>query len=89
MKTMADETKNDSKAVDAERPRQGLFSWIANAPTFFAEVRQEGNKVTWPTWAETRVTTIAVFIMILMAVLFFAAVDWVLSSVVRIVLNAV
>ena len=66
-----------------------MFSWIASAPTFFAEVRQEANKVTWPTWAETRVTTIAVFIMIFMAVLFFAAVDWVLSNLVRIVLNAV
>jgi preprotein translocase subunit SecE len=89
MKTMADETKNDNKAVEAERPRQGFFSRLANAPAFFAEVRQEANKVTWPTWAETRVTTIAVFIMIFMAVIFFAVVDWVLSNLVRIVLNAV
>jgi preprotein translocase subunit SecE len=89
MKTMADDTKNENKAVEAERPRQGLFSWIANAPSFFAEVRQEANKVTWPTWAETRTTTIAVFIMIGLAVVFFAVVDWVLSTVVRLVLNAV
>ena len=85
--TMAD--KNESKAVEPARPRQGFFSWIANAPTFFAEVRQEANKVTWPTWAETRVTTVAVFIMIIMAVIFFAGVDWVLSTIVRFVLNAV
>ncbi len=87
--TMTDNTKNDNKAVEPERPRQGIFSWITNAPQFFAEVRQEANKVTWPTWAETRVTTIAVFVMIFMAVLFFAAVDWALSTIVRLVLNAV
>jgi preprotein translocase subunit SecE len=90
MKTMADDNKNEGgKAVDAERPRRGFFSWITNAPTFFAEVRQEANKVTWPTIAETRVTTIAVFMMILLAVVFFAVVDWVLSSLVQFVLNAV
>jgi preprotein translocase subunit SecE len=87
--TMSDNTKNNGKAVEPARPRQGIFSWIANAPAFFAEVRQEANKVTWPTWAETRVTTIAVFIMIMMAVVFFAGVDWALSTVVRLVLNAV
>jgi preprotein translocase subunit SecE len=87
--TMSDNTKNDGKAVEPARPRRGIISWIANAPAFFAEVRQEANKVTWPTWAETRVTTIAVFIMIMMAVVFFAGVDWALSTVVRLVLNAV
>lgn len=86
---MSDNTKNGGKAVEPARPRQGFFSRIANAPAFFAEVRQEANKVTWPTWAETRVTTIAVFIMIMMAVVFFAGVDWALSTVVRLVLNAV
>jgi preprotein translocase subunit SecE len=90
MKTMADNTKNNGdKAVDQERPRQGFFARLANAPAFFAEVRQEANKVTWPTVAETRVTTIAVFIMIGLAVVFFAAVDWGLSTIVRLVLNAV
>ena len=88
--TMANDSKNESgKAVEQEQPRPGLFARIMNAPQFFAEVRQEANKVTWPTWAETRVTTIAVFIMILLAVVFFALVDWALSNIVRLVLNAV
>ena len=87
---MADNTKNDgSKAVEQEGPRPGFFARLANAPAFFAEVRQEANKVTWPTIAETRVTTIAVFVMIGLAVVFFAIVDWALSTVVRFVLNAV
>ena len=90
MKTMAEDNKNDgSKAVDVERPRRGFFGWLTNAPTFFAEVRNEAYKVTWPTFDETRMTTIAVFVMIMLAVVFFAAVDFVLSTVVRLVLNAV
>ena len=92
MKTMAGENKGTGggggKAVEPAPPRQSLFGWLANAPEFFAQVRQEGAKVTWPTIQETRVTTIAVFMMILLAVVFFAVVDWVLSNGVRLILNA-
>ena len=86
---MADESKSGSKAVEPAAQRPGMLSWITRAPAFFAEVRQEGAKVTWPTIAETRVTTIAVFIMILLSVIFFAIVDFSLSTIVRFVLNAV
>jgi preprotein translocase SecE subunit len=94
MKTMADQQGKGGgggggKAVEPVPPRAGFFSWITRAPSFFAEVNQERLKVTWPTLAETRVTTIAVFVMILLSVFFFAGVDWVLSNVVRIVLNLV
>jgi preprotein translocase subunit SecE len=90
MKTMADETKNASgKAVEPAAPRQGILTWITKAPEFFAQVRQEAAKVTWPTLAETRVTTIAVFIMIAMSIVFFALVDFALSTIVKFVLSAV
>jgi len=95
MKTMADEKKNASggggggKAVEPAPPRAGLFSWITKGPEFFAQVRQEGSKVTWPTLAETRVTTIAVFIMIAMSIVFFAFVDFALSTLVKYVLSLV
>ncbi|MBL8780544.1 MAG: preprotein translocase subunit SecE [Alphaproteobacteria bacterium] len=93
MKTMADDKKNVSgggaggKAVEPAPPRAGFFSWITKAPEFFAQVRQEGAKVTWPTLAETRVTTIAVFIMIVMSIVFFALVDFGLSTIVKYVLS--
>ena len=93
MKTMADGQGKGGggggKAVEPTPPRASLLSWITGAPAFFAEVRQEGQKVTWPTIAETRVTTIAVFIMLLMSVVFFAIVDFVLSNVVKFVLGLV
>ena len=90
---MADENKNggsgSGKSVEPAAPRQSFLSRIMSAPEFFAQVRQEASKVTWPTIAETRVTTIAVFIMILMSIVFFAVVDFSLSTIVRFVLNAV
>ena len=91
MKTMADknESGGSGKAVEPAPPRQGFLTWITKAPQFFAEVRQEGAKVTWPTIAETRVTTIAVFIMILLSIVFFAFVDFALSNVVKFVLGLV
>ncbi|TDQ77743.1 protein translocase subunit secE/sec61 gamma [Dongia mobilis] len=42
---------------------------------FFRQVRQEVQKVTWPTRKETTVTTVMVFIMVVLASLFFFLVD--------------
>jgi preprotein translocase subunit SecE len=46
---------------------------------FFEEVRTETGKVTWPTWKETWLTTLVVFIMVVLTMLFFFAVDSVLG----------
>jgi preprotein translocase subunit SecE len=45
---------------------------------FVQEVREEANKVTWPTRKEVTTTAIMVFIMIVLASLFFFVVDTVL-----------
>jgi preprotein translocase subunit SecE len=42
---------------------------------FFRQVRQEVQKVTWPTRKETTVTTVMVFVMVVLASLFFFVVD--------------
>ncbi|MDF2765417.1 MAG: secE [Rhodospirillales bacterium] len=49
---------------------------------FFRQVRQEVSKVTWPTRKETMITTAMVFVMVVLASLFFLAVDWILGSAV-------
>ena len=49
---------------------------------FFQEVRQEVSKVTWPTRKETMITTAMVFVMVVLAALFFMAVDWILGTAV-------
>jgi preprotein translocase subunit SecE len=42
---------------------------------FLQEVRAEAQKVTWPTRKETTVTTIMVFIMVVIASIFFLVAD--------------
>ena len=52
-----------------------------NSPVdFFRQVNQERKKVTWPTRKETTITTIMVFIMVVVASLFFLAVDTILAT---------
>ena len=51
-----------------------------NPVEFFRQVRQEVAKVTWPTRKETGITTAMVFAMVVMASLFFLAVDSILST---------
>lgn len=45
---------------------------------FLQEVRAEGQKVTWPTRKETTVTTIMVFVMVVLASIFFLVADQVM-----------
>ena len=54
---------------------------------FLAQVRDEGRKVTWPTRKETTVTTIMVFIMVVIASLFFTIVDQILRWAVGLILG--
>ena len=52
---------------------------------FFRQVRQETTKVTWPTRKETMISTVMVFVMVIIAALFFFAVDQLLSTGVKLV----
>jgi len=54
---------------------------------FLRQVRQEVGKVTWPTRRETLQTTAMVFLMVILAAVFFFVVDFVLGHAVRYVLN--
>ena len=58
-----------------------------NPGQFVREVRQEVSKVTWPTRKETAVTTGMVFLMVILAALFFFLVDQVLAFGVRQILG--
>ncbi len=54
---------------------------------FIRQVRQETAKVTWPTRRDTTISTILVFIMVVLAALFFFTVDQILSFIVRQILS--
>lgn len=46
---------------------------------FFGNIKQEWNKMTWPTNKEMKLYTSQVFVFMLILTLFFAAVDGVIS----------
>jgi len=54
-----------------------------NPAQFIKEVRQETSKVTWPSRKEAMVSTGMVFVMVVIAALFFFLVDQVLQSGVK------
>lgn len=58
-----------------------------NPVEFGREVRREVAKVTWPTRKETMITTGMVFVMVILASLFFLVVDQVLGFGVRAILG--
>jgi preprotein translocase subunit SecE len=60
---------------------------IGSPVEFLRQVRQEVGKVTWPTRKETGVTTAMVFVMVIVAAIFFFLVDLALGHVVRFVLG--
>ncbi|MEM7730793.1 MAG: preprotein translocase subunit SecE [Pseudomonadota bacterium] len=55
--------------------------------TYLAQVQQEGRKVVWPSWKETRQTTILVMICVVLFGVFFFFVDFLIGIVVPWVLN--
>jgi preprotein translocase subunit SecE len=54
---------------------------------FVREVRQEISKVTWPTRKELLVTTVSVFVMAILAALFFFLVDQIIAWIVQLILG--
>ncbi len=54
---------------------------------YIKEVKQEAKKVTWPSRKETIASTIAVFIMVIMASIFLYLSDQILAYLVSLVLG--
>ena len=54
---------------------------------FLQEVREEADKVTWPSRRETLITTAMVFVMVAVASMFFLVADQVIRIVVTFVLG--
>jgi len=70
------------------RPRPPDVSrFMANPFQFLQDVRTEATKVTWPSRRETLITTILVILMVLVASLFFVAVDQGLRLIVTFILK--
>ncbi len=67
--------------ADAVAPRKRT-----SIPQFASQVRAEGRKIVWPSRKETWITSVMVFIMVLIASIFFFVVDTGLAFASRFVL---
>jgi preprotein translocase subunit SecE len=54
---------------------------------FLQEVRSETNKVTWPTRKEVGITTMMVFVLVIVAAIFFTAADQIIRFLLTLVLG--
>ena len=58
---------------------------LINPIQFFRQVRQEVNKVNWPTRRETAISTGMVVVMVVLASIFFLLVDQFFAWAVRLI----
>ena len=82
---MADVTKKTADSGDAEA---SVPARRVSPVEFFQQVRREAKKVTWPSWKETWLTTMMVFIMVGLTMVFFFVVDTVLAFGERLLIGA-
>ena len=82
---MADLTKRNGEAGDAEA---ALPTRRVSPIEFFQQVRREAKKVTWPSWKETWLTSVMVFIMVGLTMVFFFFVDYALAFGERFLIGA-
>jgi preprotein translocase subunit SecE len=73
----------DGAEADASPPARRV-----GVVEFFQQVRREAKKVTWPSWKETWLTTMMVFIMVGLTMVFFFVVDTVLAYGERLLIGA-
>ena len=67
-------------AADAPKKRTSI-------PQFISQVRAEGRKIVWPSRKETWITSVMVFIMVVIATVFFFVVDFALARLSTLILG--
>ena len=58
-----------------------------NPAEYIRQVRSEVRKITWPTRKETTSSTIAVFIMVVIASIFLFLADFIMANAVQFILS--
>jgi preprotein translocase subunit SecE len=76
---MADVKKTTTMDGGKELPSPAPRARRGGLVQFYRETRSEISKVTWPAWKETWLTTMMVFIMVGLTMVFFAIVDFALE----------
>lgn len=58
-----------------------------NPIRFVEEVRREVKRVSWPSWSETRLSTIMVFVMVTLSSVFLFFADQIINAAVKMILG--
>ena len=66
-----------------DAPARGVLSWWGRSRTFLAQVRNELERVTWPTWKEVQATTIVVILTSVFFGMYLWGIDLVLDRLAR------
>ena len=79
-----------SAMVDRELPAsaRGVLGWWGRSRTFLAQVRNELERVTWPSWKEVQATTLVVIITSVLFGLYLWGIDLVLDRAARTLFRA-
>jgi preprotein translocase subunit SecE len=80
--TTAGPARGAAREIDPPKPK-------ISPVEFGAQVRAEGRKITWPSRKETWITSVFVGVFVLLAAIFFALVDGVLSFLLQMALDLV
>jgi len=81
------------KSAMLERGREtpgvrGVLSWWSRSRTFLAQVRNEVERVTWPSWKEVQATTIVVILTSVLFGVYLWGVDLLLTRLSRALFGA-
>jgi len=82
--TVVANAASEAKPVVAAEAKKPFNPFV-----FFAEVRTEARRITWPSMKETWITTVMVMIMVVLAGVFFYVVDAFMGKMVELLVKAV
>ena len=79
--------KPEAEGSSPSAPANLSLEVMRNPIKFIQEVKQEAFKVTWPTWKETLLGALMVFVMAVVMSLFFLLLDQVLKFFLELLLK--
>jgi preprotein translocase subunit SecE len=69
------------RARDTAIGSKGVMGWWSRSRTFLAQVRNEMERVTWPSWKEVQATTLVVILTSVLFGVYLWGIDMILNTV--------
>ncbi len=69
------------RARDTAISSKGVLGWWSRSRVFLSQVRNEMERVTWPSWKEVQATTLVVILTSVLFGVYLWGIDLILSTV--------